>query len=267
MEAVAPMLRSILPAQPGRWLLTRAIFYMLVGLIAVAGFFIFAPSFGVTTEGSLSQATVPFHWIMDFVGVVFAAMAAWTALSHRARRLPGFVGGGWSTADPTVIRGDLKEASPGHFLPPIEVERDVLQKQLESTQVRVQQLEAERDLLQEQRDLGRRSLDAVSDRMQKQLDGTEARVRELEAERDLLQKQKEWQRQDQGLVVRLLELVTSKAAMTQIIGEALRGAGWTLDEQELANIVSKAMDEMNKIADQRPQQAVDHSSPVNPGLP
>lgn len=32
-------------AQAGRWLLIRAIFYVLVGMIAVGGFFVFSPFF------------------------------------------------------------------------------------------------------------------------------------------------------------------------------------------------------------------------------
>jgi hypothetical protein len=182
MEAGAPTVRSILPAQPGRWLLTRVIFYVLVGLIAVGGFFICAPLFG---EEAPEASYILAVGLLCATGTLVGLLAVFT------RKLD------WV---PAQVRG-ASSSSPS----------------------------------------ARRLFEIL------------ARVRELEM-------QMAFQRQT-------LELVTSKAAMTQAIGEALRGGGWTMDEQELANIVSRAMDEMRKITEQTPQQAVDHPNPVDPRLP
>jgi hypothetical protein len=185
VEAVAPTLRSIFPQHPGRWLLTRVSFYVLVALIAAAAFFIFAPLFEAMAQ--LLQRLSPVL-ALDLLCAIVTLADLWAGLTRLTPALFVFSGLGWMVP-------------------------------------------------------------------------ARARVQELVLERDLLQKQLEWKRQDLEHAERLLGQVTSKAAMTQAIGEALRGGGWTMDEQELANIVSRAMVEMNKIAE---QQAVDHPSQVHP---
>jgi hypothetical protein len=80
MVAAAPSVRSIFPAQPGRWLLTRVIFYVLVGLIAVAGFFICAPLLGEEAPASYILAVGLLCATGTLVLAVFTRKLDWASV-------------------------------------------------------------------------------------------------------------------------------------------------------------------------------------------